>query len=58
MMNELSCPICYQIFGHAPGCPVAAEEDGCGNDPHPYDFTPIPRDMPIIDMDNIEEIPL
>lgn len=28
------------------------------HDANKYDFTPIPADMPIIDMDNIEEIPL
>jgi len=33
------------------------DEDGCGNDLHPYDFTPTPRDMPDIDMDNVKEIP-
>ena len=29
-MNE--CPICYESFGHAPGCPRGAEEDAEDDD--------------------------
>jgi hypothetical protein len=23
----MECPICYEEFGHAPGCPVGAEQE-------------------------------
>jgi hypothetical protein len=26
-MEDLQCPICYQDFDHAPGCPIGAELD-------------------------------
>ena len=26
-VNPGSCPICYQTFDHAPGCPIGAEEE-------------------------------
>lgn len=27
MDTDVSCSICYQLFGHAPGCPHGAEEE-------------------------------
>jgi len=26
-MNNANCPICYETFGHAPGCPAGAIEE-------------------------------
>jgi hypothetical protein len=23
----MECPICYEEFGHAPGCPIGAEQE-------------------------------